>query len=212
MQRLSPAFLPAPTIFPRRLRRPLRAHATMTAPLAGKRALVTGASRGIGRGAAIALSSAGAHVLATGRSKASLDETAALAAAAGGVVEACVVDAGDDGEVARFFRQIRDAGDGLDIVVSNAFSGVGIVMGNAEKDFWDKRVGEGEGEEMPGKYWDELMNVGLRSNYLTIVEAVRCMREVGRGGLIVNISSFGCVALDSVRGLAALVQAQLYLT
>lgn len=170
----------------------------MSAPLAGKRALVTGASRGIGRGAAIALASAGAHVLATGRSKASLAETAALAAAAGGVVDACVVDAGDDDEVAHFFRKIRDGSDGLDIVVSNAFSGVGAIVGNAERDFWDKKVGDGEGEEMPGKYWDALMNVGLRSNYLTIVEAVRCMREAGRGGLIVNISSFGCVALVAV--------------
>lgn len=161
----------------------------MTLPLAGKRALVTGASRGIGRGVAVGLAAAGARVVATGRSADALRETAALASAAGGLCEARVLDSGNDGDVYEFFADLGREG-GVDIVVSNAYAGVGAIVSNMGKDFWEKKVRE---NEEPGEYWDSICRVGLRSNYIAIVRAVRLMREAGTGGLIVNISSFGCV-------------------
>src|SRR5690349_12321704 len=80
-----------------------------------KTALVTGASRGVGRGVAIALSDAGYRVVATGRTVATADLPAAV------VRVPCDHTSNDD--VARVFARLNKAGDPLDLLVNNAWGG-----------------------------------------------------------------------------------------
>ena len=87
----------------------------MMAGLNGQVALVTGASRGVGRGVAVGLANAGARVFATGRSIANTD--------LGSGVEAVPCDHTDDLAVAAVFRHIGDAAGRLDILVNVAWGG-----------------------------------------------------------------------------------------
>uniref|UniRef100_A0A1I7YSX6 Dehydrogenase/reductase SDR family member 1 n=1 Tax=Steinernema glaseri TaxID=37863 RepID=A0A1I7YSX6_9BILA len=160
--------------------------------LCGKIALVTGASRGIGRGIALQLGEAGATVYVTGRAPAesgsavdadlpTLQKTADEVTARGGKGVAVFVDHGDMAQVERLFEQIRTENDGaLDILVNNAYSAVNAIAANASKPFWECEPG----------FWDEVNNVGLRNHYFCSVFAARLM--VPRSsGLIINISSVG---------------------
>ena len=98
-------------------------------PLRGRVALVAGATRGAGRGIARALAEAGATVYCTGRSvkgkpspygrPETIDETAAMIAAAGGKAIAIRVDHTKEAEVERLFRRILRAHKRLDIVVDS---------------------------------------------------------------------------------------------
>ena len=161
-------------------------------PLDGRIALVTGASRGAGRGIALALGEAGATVYITGRTAAasdsrdevmgrpipgSLEETAAEIRAAGGNCVPVACDHGDDGQVARLFRQIEDEAGRLDILVNNAYQPHHNTS-NAVR-FW-----EADGPES----WDCQMKVGLRSAFVASQHAARIMVRQ-RSGLIVAISS-----------------------
>ena len=93
-------------------------------------ALVTGASRGAGKGIALALGDAGATVYVTGRSQAEGDSvlpgtiyaTAEEISRRGGKGIAVVCDHGDDDQVAALFAQIARDHDGLDILVNNALN------------------------------------------------------------------------------------------
>ena len=88
----------------------------MSAPLAGKAVLVTGASAGIGRATALALAEAGAKVIATGRRKAELDALKTQCAGLAGSVETIVGDLND----ARFVDDLASASREVDILVNNA--------------------------------------------------------------------------------------------
>lgn len=92
--------------------------------LAGKTALVTGSSRGIGKGIAVALAAEGARVMLAGRDRAALEATAREVAALGGAkrnrVEAHVGDLAADGEPERLAAAAKDAFGTLDILVANA--------------------------------------------------------------------------------------------
>ena len=107
----------------------------MSENLQGKVAVVTGGSRGIGKGIAIALGEAGALVYITGRSvnqsnsvdtiSGSLLETKDAVEKAGGICIAVPVDHSDDGQVKSLFEQIDQEQNGqLDLLVNNAFGGV----------------------------------------------------------------------------------------
>lgn len=159
--------------------------------VAGKVALVTGASRGIGRGIATALAKEGAKVMITGRQKSrltaglaegGLDGAAAEITAAalhGGSCKAMVCDHADDAAVERLFDDIFRVEGKLDILVNNAFSGADL-GGDLNGHFWDR----------PLSHWDLFNNVGLRSHYITTVLAARRWVAAGtRGPLIVNIGS-----------------------
>src|SRR6201990_2933707 len=107
----------------------LRVENTMPS-LEGKVAVVTGASRGIGKGIAIALGAEGATVYVTGRTvtpgsyplPGTVGETAAAVDARGGKGIAVPVDHGDDAQVAALFDQVKREQGRLDILVNNAFS------------------------------------------------------------------------------------------
>eukprot|EP00756_Hemistasia_phaeocysticola_P061500 Hpha_TRINITY_DN4977_c0_g1::TRINITY_DN4977_c0_g1_i1::g.51472::m.51472/K11163/DHRS1; dehydrogenase/reductase SDR family member 1 len=160
--------------------------------VAAKVALVTGASRGIGRGIATALAKEGAKVIITGRQKSKLTsglsagglfgaaaEISAVAAH-GGSCKAMVCDHGDDAAVEKLIDEIFQVEGKLDILVNNAFSGADSSGGDLRGNFWDR----------PLSHWDLFNNVGLRSHYIATVLAARRWVATGtRGPLVVNIGS-----------------------
>lgn len=155
----------------------------MERPLTGQVAIVTGASRGVGKGVAIGLGEAGATVYVTGRTVApgalpgTIGETAAAVTAAGGRGIAVACDHADDAQVEALFARVDAEAGRLDILVNNAFAiPDGRVLGN----FW----------ELPLAQWDTLHTVGLRSHYTSSWFAAPRMIAGGRG-LIVNVSSAG---------------------
>ncbi|MDY0012582.1 MAG: SDR family NAD(P)-dependent oxidoreductase [Rhodocyclaceae bacterium] len=159
--------------------------------LEGKIALVTGASRGVGKGVALALGEAGATVYITGRTATrdsqggiwmgemlpgSLEETAEEVTKRGGTGIPVGCDHRDDEQVRRVFERIRNEQGKLDILVNNAFMSHESIA--EDKCFW----------EVPIATWDNQQTVGLRSAYVASVYAAQMMVPVGHG-LIVNISS-----------------------
>ena len=151
--------------------------------LAGRVALVTGASRGIGRGVAIGLGEAGATVVVTGRTVEAVTATARHVTEAGGRGIAAVCDHRDDAQVRAVFGQIeRDLGR-LDVLVNNATTVPDLPLLFSETAFW----------EVPVEMWDDLFDVGLRSHFVASAVAAPLL-IAGGGGLIVNISSAGAIA------------------
>lgn len=146
--------------------------------------MVTGASRGVGRGIALGLGEAGATVYVTGRSTTpgrlpgTIGETAEAVTALGGRGIPVRVDHARDDEVEALFARIDDEAGRLDVLVNNAFAiPEGKLIGDP---FW----------EQPISFWDTMHTVGLRSHYVASIFAARRM-AAARRGLIVNVSSFG---------------------
>ncbi|MEE3328004.1 MAG: SDR family NAD(P)-dependent oxidoreductase [Myxococcota bacterium] len=153
-------------------------------PLSGSVALVTGATRGIGKGIAIELGAAGATVYFTGRSTTedpmrpgTLSATAEEIQEAGGKAVPLRCDHHEDAEVVDVFQRIRADEGRLDILVNNATAEMGLMVG---KRFW----------ELPVELWDDLIGVGLRSHYVASLYAAPLMIDQG-SGIIVNVSSHG---------------------
>ena len=92
----------------------------MNLGLKGKIALVTGSSRGIGRGIALALAGEGCDVMLTGRDRAALDDTAAAIGKLGCRAAIAVIDLRDKDAPAKLIEQVKREFGGLDILVNNA--------------------------------------------------------------------------------------------
>jgi len=150
--------------------------------LAGRICVVTGASRGIGKGVARALASQGAKVYITGRNETTLKATAAEL---GENAIAFKCDHGDDAQVENLFKQIDADNDGrLDFLVNNCYAAVTTLLGKDSDKSVDKFW------EQDPLIWDKVNRIGLRANYVASVYAARLM--VPRGdGIIVNMSSPG---------------------
>jgi len=140
--------------------------------LDGKRALITGASRGIGRAAAEALAAAGATVVINyAHSQGDAEEVLQAIRAAGGDGVLVGADVGDEGAVAAMFDEIAARLGGVDIVVNNAaITRDGLVM------------------MMRPEAWDEVMRVDLRGVFLCARQALRQMIR-RRWGRIINVIS-----------------------
>ncbi len=163
----------------------------MTA-LTGKIALVTGASRGIGKGIAVALGQAGATVYVTGRTESEADaavplpgtihETAALVTQAGGVGIAHRCDHSDDEQTRQVIERIHAEHGRLDLLVNNAWGGYQAKQRSQKSGFhtpfWKN----------PSTFWDTMFAVGVRSHYVTSVYAAQLM-VAQQSGLIVHISA-----------------------
>jgi NAD(P)-dependent dehydrogenase (short-subunit alcohol dehydrogenase family) len=162
--------------------------------LRGKIAVVTGASRGIGKGIALALGEAGATVYVTGRSldasddhRGSLAQTAAQIDAAGGVGIAVRCDHADDAQVEAAFERIGAERGRLDLLVNNAMSTPQRrELPPGARSFWDLHPFW----EVPVAFWDAFNDVGARSHYVASAYAAPLMIKTG-GGLIVSITSSG---------------------
>jgi NAD(P)-dependent dehydrogenase (short-subunit alcohol dehydrogenase family) len=158
------------------------------APLAGKVAVVTGASRGIGKGIALVLAEQGASVYVTGRSvtpgeyylPGTVGETAAectsRGASSGGKGIAVACDHGNDEQVAALFDQVRREQGKLDILVNNAFTLSDDLI--EPKRFWEKPLSN-----------LEMWEVGVRSSFVAAWHAAPLM-VANNSGLIVAISGF----------------------
>jgi NAD(P)-dependent dehydrogenase (short-subunit alcohol dehydrogenase family) len=163
----------------------------MMGALSGKVAVVTGSSRGIGRGIALVLAEQGATVYVTGRTvnpgdyylPGTVGETAAECDARGkaeggkGIAVAC--DHGNDDQVAALFEKVKAEQGRLDILVNNAFTLSDDLL--EPKPFWEKPLSNLE-------MWD----VGVRSNYVAAWHAAKIM-AAQKSGLIVAISGFAAV-------------------
>lgn len=154
-------------------------------PLKGVVAVVTGASRGAGKGIALALGAEGATVYVTGRSQkegdaalpGTIHATAEGVSKAGGKGIAVGVDHADDEQVEALFRQVKEQQGRLDILVNNAtvIHDTLIEKGG----FWEKPL-----EQV------NILDVGLRSAYVASWYAAPLMVAQKRG-LIAFTSSFG---------------------
>lgn len=136
-------------------------------------ALVTGASRGVGRGIAIALSDAGFQVFATGRSIASAHLPPEI--------HRIVCDHLDDTETRAAFERLAIHTDRLDVLVNSAWGGYERMLENGRytwtRPFW----------EQPLHRWTSMMDAGVRAAFLASSLAAKQMLT-RRQGLIVNIS------------------------
>ena len=149
-------------------------------------ALVTGASRGGGKGIALVLGEEGATVYVTGRSvrgqpttlgrPGTIDDTAEEVTARGGTGIAIRCDHTDDAQVRGVFRRIQDDHGHLDVLVNNAWSGYEISP-DSSLAFW----------EIEWRHWDLMFTGGLRAAAFAATLAAPMMIEAGRG-LIVNIT------------------------
>jgi len=162
--------------------------------LKGKTALVTGATRGMGKGIAIGLGEAGATVYITGRKMepstsddqlgGSLLETQSAIEQAGGIAIPVQVDHAHDDQIRSLFERIEKEQNGeLDILVNNVFAGVPAIERSYTKPFWENEP----------ELWDELNHVGLRSHYVASVWAARMMVP-RKQGLICTVSSWAGLA------------------
>jgi dehydrogenase/reductase SDR family member 1 len=154
--------------------------------LKGCIALVTGGSRGVGKGVAIGLAEAGATVIVTARTRTSgasewpgsLDETIEAIRRAGGEGHGLLCDHSNDASVEEAFVRIKADYGRLDILVNNVFAAPNVMPVNVP--FW----------KVPVSLWDSMHNVGLRSHFVASQFAVPLMLPQKRG-LIVNTSSGG---------------------
>lgn len=142
----------------------------MTQVLAGKTALVTGGSRGIGRAVALRLAQDGARVAINYRSDADAAQAAvAQIVAAGGDAFALCADVGDVAQIEAMFAAFDAKADGLDILVNNA--GIGAMATLAETD---------------EASFDRQMAVNAKGPFFVSRAALSRLRD---GGRIVNLSS-----------------------
>ncbi|MFI1434333.1 SDR family NAD(P)-dependent oxidoreductase [Streptomyces lydicus] len=150
--------------------------------ITGKRALVTGASRGIGRAIAVALARAGAHVVAAARTEKALKETAALAADAPGQIDILATDLRTPESAETAIHSAAEILGGLDILVNNA------------ADDHDSPI-----EKTELKVYQRIMDLNLQSCWVMTKAASPYLKD--GGGKVINIASvLGLVGMldDSV--------------
>lgn len=156
--------------------------------LSGKIALVTGASRGVGRGIAIVLGENGATVYVSGRSTrrqgspenlpGDIEETARLVTEAGGTGIAVRCDHKKDEEVEKLFQQITKDYQRLDLLVNNVWGGYENYDKTFSAPFW----------EQPLFRWEGMYTAGLRAHF-TASRLAAPLMIAQKSGLIINISA-----------------------
>jgi len=140
--------------------------------LAGRTALVTGASRGLGRAIALAMAEAGARVVLAARDEAKLAEVAALIREQGGAAEIATFELGDLPAVERVIPDLAERGIAIDILVNNgAIGGWGPLHGSTLAK------------------WEQMFDVNVSSMYILCRDTSVGMVERG-WGRIINFGSY----------------------
>ena len=140
--------------------------------LAGKKALVSGASRGIGESIARLFAERGAHVICSSRKLDGCERVVTLIREAGGSAQAVAMHVGDPSAIEQVFAVLEAEGQAPDILVNNA----------AANPYFGPML------DMDLASYEKTVEVNLRGYFWTTVQAARRMRNKG-GGSIVNIAS-----------------------
>jgi NAD(P)-dependent dehydrogenase (short-subunit alcohol dehydrogenase family) len=170
-----------------------------------KVALVTGASRGVGRGIAVALGAAGWTVWITGRSSrtggstshlvGTVEQTAEAVTAAGGYGIFAVCDHRDDEQVRAVLARIGAESGALHLLVNNAWAGNERLNAGGWQEwnapFWDQ----------PLELWDAMFDGGVRAHYVTTALCAQLLRA-SPGGLVVTLSMHVGAAHEPLYGVA----------
>ncbi len=152
--------------------------------LDGKRAIVTGASSGIGAATAVAYAEAGARVVITGRNRSGIAATEAAITAVGGESSSVLGDVGDPMFCNELVAHAVDRFGGLDVLANVAGT-----------------ISRGDATETSDDEWRRNFTVNVDSVFYLSRAAVVAMRAGGNGGAIVNLASN--VGLVGSAGLAA---------
>lgn len=151
--------------------------------LRGKVAVVTGASRGIGKGIALALGEQGCEVFVTGRTRGdgeqTIDTTADQVTAAGGKGHAIQCDHGNDADIEALFRRVGEMAGHIDYLINNVYKIPDPPAWGGG--FWDH----------PISIWDDQVGIGLRAHYVASWHAAPLLFKAEPGAAIVNVSSPG---------------------
>jgi NAD(P)-dependent dehydrogenase (short-subunit alcohol dehydrogenase family) len=145
----------------------------MAKQLAGKVAIVTGASNGIGRGIAATFGAEGAKTVLVARRADVLDEVAAGIRKNGGEALVVPTDLTQEQQVAALFAKVKSSFGRLDVLVNNA--GVPTHINT---------------EDITLQYWREVLDINLTAQFLCAREAIRMMKaQTPQGGRIINMGS-----------------------
>ena len=151
-----------------------------TQPLAGRLAVVTGASRGIGRAAALALARAGAHIVAVARTQGGLEELDDAIRGVGGSATLVPLDLTDYDAIDRLGAGIHERWKRLDILVGNAG-----ILGNLTP------IGH-----VTPKTWAQVMDINVTANYRLIrsFDPLLRMSDAGRAIFVTSGAAQKCRA------------------
>jgi 3-oxoacyl-[acyl-carrier protein] reductase len=146
----------------------------MLTSIAGRSVIVTGGSRGIGRGVARVFAAKGAQVLVVGRDLAQAEATAAAIRAEGGRASGFAADVGNPGDVERMAAAALERQGGIDILCANA----GV--------FPAARL-----MEMTLEQWNEVLSTNLAGAFLSVQACAPALARSGRGRIVLTSSITG---------------------
>jgi 3-oxoacyl-[acyl-carrier protein] reductase len=142
--------------------------------IAGRSVIVTGASKGIGKGMARVFAGKGAKVLLAARDLAQAEAAAAGIRSEGGAASAVAADVSSEQDCAGMARTAIERNGGIDIVCCNAGIFPAAPLG-----------------EMSGADWDQVLDINLKGTYLTVHACLPGLKAQGRGRIIVTSSITG---------------------
>ena len=146
----------------------------MLTSIAGRSVIVTGASKGIGKGIARVFASKGAKVLVVARDLKAAQAAADQIKSAGGQATPCAADVTSQADMERMAALAVDKHGGIDVLCANA----GIFPAAKLKD-------------MTAEQWDEVLNTNLKGTFLAVKACLPAMKKKGHGRIVITSSITG---------------------